>query len=257
MKLAEIVEVNQVEQTIEQKQRELSQLYVKRACLMKQLDSYSQTQLEYRNNLDLMARTMYDELSLTLSGFGINVPAFRLLRRRLINARVVMDDLESEWPDSIGSFKTFLLPPCRLVPLPIKKKWRKAQFKRSQEVYDDSITLPKYHLPHRKSWEVMVISANQRGIYRGEPAKIIDEKLYKVKDHDTRGLGVEEYAILSLYLAKPIDTATRTMLLKDYTHGQSVQVVHYSDGRYEFESDDSGMVGLFSGDVYRPAVLIR
>lgn len=257
MKLAEIVEVNQVEQTIEQKQRELSELYVKRACLMKQLASYTQKQLEYRNNLELMARTMYDELSLSLSGYGLKAPAFRLLKRRLVNARTVMDDLESEWPDSIGSFKTILLPPSRLVPLPIKKKWRKAQFKRSQEVYDDSITLPKYRLPNRKSWEVMVISANQRGIYRGEPQKIVDEKLYEVKHHDTRGLGVEEYAILSLYLNAPIDTATRTMLLKDYVHGQPVQAVHYNEGRYEFESDDSGMVGLFSGDVYRPAVLIR
>lgn len=257
MKLAEIVEVNQVEQTIEQKQRELSQLYVKRACLLKRLASYTQKQLEYRNNLELMARTMYEELALTLSGFGITVPSFRYFKRRLINARLVMDDLESEWPDSIGSFKTILLPPTRLMPLPIKRKWRKAQFKRSQEVYDDSIILPKYRLPTRKSWDVMVIGANHRGIYRGEPKKIVNERLYKVKGHDTRGLGVEEYAILSLYLNKPIDTATRTMLLKDYVQGRPVHVVHCGDGRYKFESDDSGMVGLFSGDVYRPAVLIR
>lgn len=257
MTLSELVEVNQVEKTIEAKQRELLQLYVTRATLMKRSLSYTQKQLENPTKLELMAQTMYEELSLKLAGLGLRAPAFRIVKRRLIRARTVMDDLESAWPDSIGSFRTILLPPSKLVPLPLDKKWRKAQYKRSKDVYDDSFRMPTFHLPARRNWGVMVISANPKGLYRGEPQMIISEQLYEVNGHDTRALGIEEYAILSLYLEKPIDTASRTMLLKNYAPNQPVQVVHYNGTHYVFEDDDSGMLGLFSDEGYRPAVLIR
>lgn len=200
------------------------------------------------------AEQLYQTLSEAWALHGVEVPAFKTLKARLLKAGDVMRELEAQEPSLSGKLSTLLVPPARLLDMSNSKGLRdKQDFIYAADYVDPEL---RFSTSGTK-WDVLVAYSAPQGLLLGTADAIVANKTYRLAGRDMRGLGILEYKALSLQMSARLDDNSWTMLLKGYrpAGGPALASVACLNGQYRFEADDSA--GLLGEEGFRPAIKVK
>ncbi len=201
---------------------------------------------------DIWAQKEYASLSTAWKRYGVEIPTFISLKTRLMKARITMDELSNEQSELMGRLAVILVPPAKKLEFPVNSMLREKQgFCDLQDYVNQDLIVPA----SKKQWRMLVVYVNNAGLGLGAPTSILEEKKYRIAGHDTRGLGIIEYAALTLQREEPLDNGAWTLLLKDYSGSERIPSATYMNGRFRFDIDEVG--GVLENDCFRPAVEIH
>ena len=171
-------------------------------------DAVPDPEHSYRNLKELWGR------------FSIDIPPYEKLAAKLEMAERVAQEIMEAEPRLAGDMDILLVPPIELMGWPVKDELRGAQglehdwihFGRGSEQPTQS-----------EEWRVFAADVKPvRGIKFKSAKSILRNNEYEIAGYDTRGLGVAEYAAMSLQCSYPIDAKTETYLLLDYYGGDLI-----------------------------------
>lgn len=261
MLLKQFKKVIELDHRISDMHRELTRLYETRSHLIDQtsqdtFSNFSNNKIlkksgskRIKNPTQILIKQYYDYLDACWGTFGIAIPSFDQLKSKLTKALTALDQLSMYHGELHNSMTIILIPPAKILSLPVSVKLRIAQgFTTAPDYMCQDITMPK----RRSSWRVLVVHAAERGLSLGSPKQIVADKSYLMAGYDTRSLGVQEYAALSLQVEDCIDDGAWTALLKDYKNNDTVVCAGFIGDRFRYDIDDSDDV--FENNGYRPAI---
>lgn len=193
----------------------------------------------------------YESLERRWSARGIIIPSQQELLPAIKSALIVSAQLAQALGTAPELFAIELIPPRKAYT---DTQLRQDRLKQSHVRYADKRT-DQIKVKSQTHWKIMVIYDGIDGLLMGSAQDILEEKGYVIADHDTRALGVREYAIYTLRHTTPRDQHNWVWLLKD--SGSVVYSATFSGGAYRFVADDAaGLLGLGEREVFRPAVEI-
>lgn len=208
-------------------------------------------------NPEEWANQQYDHLRARWNVLGIKIPPREELLPRLMRAPEIINRLVDSDHRLEASMGVVLVPPSDVVGWKVGDdlRSRKGDLKVGRSGYEKidrklrketGLTRTKRILSFRQSstadhvdhdieppadsheWRVIVTDMAERGLWIGSPNKLFGvhddknrtqriEPSYVMGGYDTRGMGVAEYAALTLQSEKTIDTSNNTWLLKTYS----------------------------------------
>lgn len=257
MLVAELKNIIELDEQINQLHEDLTDLYAKRLALIKtgapaasptKVDVLKTDPAERRN----WAGQQYDKLQSAWRCYDVELPAFKKLQKKLEKSRDLISELQNAEPQLMDNLEILIVPPSDVLPFPVSNELRYCQgFSDGQDYVNETVPRPTM----TRQWRVLVVYAGENGLAYGLPKAIIETKRYVLGGYDTRGLGPAEYAAFSLQYQQPIDDGIWTLLLKDQQVGAPVVSAGFHAGRFRFDIDEAN--GGLDIDRYRPAVEVK
>lgn len=154
-------------------------------------------------------------------------------------------------PQLVGKMGVLLVPPTDVMGWPVRKELRQRQERYyGVDPIHDSDEMRSIVDEHT-NWRVFAAMTSKNGLEMDEPLlEILEKKKYEMVGYDTRGMGVLEYAALTLQHFKPvehgrygkkfsyeIDSPGSTVLIRNPMehHGKTNVVTVGRDDGYRFQ----------------------
>lgn len=247
MLVQDLKHISQIDEEITQLQVQLIELFNKRSSILVK-DPNQKPQ-------DSASFELYNKLFGIWSKYGIVLPDYAKLSKKLEKAL----KLKKDWSDQNlllqNKMEVLIVPPLAKTGLPVKPALRQKQrLLAGSDVVDAAVTIPR----GLNTWRVLLVYTAPSGIHMGTEKEFFANKAYLIDEVDTRALGMQEYAALTLQLSQPIDNSTWTSLLKPAkkaTDKGQIIYVGCRHSRYRFDVND--MYGAFEDDRFRPAVEVK
>jgi hypothetical protein len=188
------------------------------------------------------SKLWYERLKVLWAYYDVQIPTYENLEEKLVQAREIINQIESEDPTLSGEFGPILVPPSDTkLDMPVKYYLR--------DIGDE------YKATVSENWRVLVTLVGEQGV-NCSAEKLINQKKYMMAGYDTRQLGVTEYIALvhqaphfkfhhyqkGIISLPVLDRASSTLLLKNYHvykgktwEGRGVMEATYDDGRYQIK----------------------
>lgn len=258
MLLTQLKDILDIDTRISDMHRELANLYAIRSSMVEPEYGTSQNQTKELDGIEKVSpdistwcRQQYGALVDSWNTYDIKIPSYKHLQNRLKQARSVIEELSKTKPEIKDNLSIILVPPTKLIGLPLSIQIRKgSRSNRPVDYINPDLAMPAIS----KKWQLLVAYTAVSGLYLGSPETILTSKNYMIAGHDTRALGLLEYAAMSLQLADTIDNKSWTILLKGTPRGGQLPCATYQDGRLRFDVGDIDSV--FGDDRFRPAVAL-
>lgn len=258
MLVTELKKVIDIDDRISGLHKELAGLYEERARYIHNDTTHKSAQNSVgtivaasnaMNIQDTWVDQEYKKLAKSWARYSISIPPVALLRKKLLRAKQIIDELVIEEPDFEDKLAILLMPPHKEVGDPSSTKLRSFQ----KFINFEDYTNPELSIKvSQKNWRMLVVFGETQALDLGSAKEILANKTYLIGSYDTRVLGIAEYFALSLQQDTPIDVDSWTLLLKDIKpKAKLAPSVTFIDGQYRFELDDVRGVG---DEKYRPAV---
>lgn len=199
---------------------------------------------------------LYSDLMTAWAVHGITIPAYTKLKQQLAKACGVIQQLTTH--DSVvGSrMSVLLVPPTTVLTFPVNSSIRQSQ---PHVILNDFVNPDVLRLAHYKknTWQVLVAYTGENGLDYGSAALIIKNKSYKLVGFDSRALGPQQYAALTMQLNRPLDQGTWNVLLNDTNmlKNNLVTSVTFLKGQFRFELDEAN--SALGEERFRPAIEIK
>lgn len=250
MLLADFKDIAEIDGKINYLQSELASLYEQRAYYFSgpsaniSNKSITKTQTHWVDN-------EYSKLARAWRRYDIAIPPQRLLKRRLVLARKIINDLTTAEPRLNGALSIVLIPPSNILKIPGHYSLRLTQgFSKNSDYINPEIK-SKFCF---KKWRIIIANTSPEPMQLGRAKDILANKKYLISGYDTRALGVYEYIATTLQLMSPIDVNQWVMLLKGFKVNDDRQIptAIFLNGQYRLDLDDTD--GVLDDVFYRPAV---
>lgn len=181
--------------------------------------------------IEKWAREEYQNLQTSWSRYGIAVPSYQDLQKKIRRAYNLMWQITTSRSELHRKMGLLAVPPKNYLEFPVSEKLRSKQ--RFIE-HGDFVAASFPYVESTKTWRLLLTYTALNGLPFAKPFKILEEHLHLIAGYDTRNLGQIEYAALTLQHPYIIDKATSTLLFKDYADGDLIPSARFSRGLYRF-----------------------
>ncbi|HEY1063786.1 MAG TPA: hypothetical protein VGE30_00635 [Candidatus Saccharimonadales bacterium] len=190
---------------------------------------------------------MHGHLVTAWEKFGLKVPTYKTLAKRLTAAANIIDSLMHENHQLAGNMTILAVPPQAQLDELMAAKNLPHDYAYTEEF--------ARHVPKRKtSWTIVIVTAANFALAIDSLSDSLGEAEFTYKQFDCRGLGVRE-AIAADILGLEIATNNNwTLLLKDAADSAHIPCVTKQGTQLIFDIDDARC--LLGNNYLQPAIAI-
>lgn len=254
MLVSELQQVVEIDGRISEMHQELLDLYRQRSSLVMAVPAVNAASKAAATTGadETWALQAYEQLAEAWKRQAMTIPGFAKLKPKLLKAYKILEQVSVAKPELRTALVPLLVPPSKDLPAAQPAEaFEESRFVLAPEYVEAKLAQPKAD----RSWRLLLAYAEPEGLYLGSPEQIMADKRYLIAGCDTRALGVREYSALALQQPEAIDTASWTLLLKNYKTNAPVPCASFDGRAYRLsvEVDDS----VFGDDRFRPAIAIN